>query len=115
FSMRNGSGDDLFIIFTEQEVLIKGFAHESPISPYQARPPKVFQGILEGIPESFNRFVDEPAFMFTATTFCLWYVKGIDEWSYSLRPTLDESDLDGSRMLLGIFDGKPETFHQWAS
>jgi hypothetical protein len=33
-SMRNGSGDDYFILFNSSGAIIKGFAHESPMSPF---------------------------------------------------------------------------------
>lgn len=33
-SIDNGSGDNLFIIFTPQGTIIKGFDHESEVSPY---------------------------------------------------------------------------------
>jgi hypothetical protein len=34
-SMRNGSGDEYFIWFSKHGAAIKGFAHESPISPWR--------------------------------------------------------------------------------
>lgn len=33
-SMRNGSGDEYFILFNSQGAIMKGFAHESAMSPW---------------------------------------------------------------------------------
>lgn len=113
FSMRNGSGDEMFIIFIPDGVLIKGFAHESPYSPYQTDPPRVLRGIIDTIPKVFKHLIEEPAFLFSDTTFCCWQKIGNQEWSYGRQPTLQENYSDGSRELLAILDGKPETYHQW--
>lgn len=40
-SMRNGSGDELFVLFNHAGCFIKGFAHECQMSPYQTQPPKI--------------------------------------------------------------------------
>ena len=45
-SMRDGSGDDYFILFVPSGVIIKGFAHESNMSLYRVSPPLVWPGIL---------------------------------------------------------------------
>lgn len=34
-SIRNGQGDEFFAVFNTQGFLLKGFAHESPMSPYR--------------------------------------------------------------------------------
>lgn len=49
FSMRTGSGDEMTVVFTPEGVLTRGFAHESPRSPYRVHPPKPYEGILEGV------------------------------------------------------------------
>jgi len=115
FSMRNGSGDEMFVIFIPDGVLIKGFAHESPYSPYQTDPPRVLSGVVDSIPKQFKHLMQEPAFLFSDTTFCCWQKVDSQEWSYGRQPTLKEDGFDGSLQLLAIFDGKPETYHQWAS
>src|SRR5262249_12946882 len=61
-SMRNGSGDDYYIGFGKAGVFVKGFDHESKMSPYQHEPPKLWPGLFDGVPLSLHRFRDEPAF-----------------------------------------------------
>jgi hypothetical protein len=36
-SMRNGSGDEYFILFNSEGAIMKGFAHESSMSPWAGR------------------------------------------------------------------------------
>ncbi len=49
-SMRDGSGDDYFILFNFLGAIIKGFAHESSMSPYVNEPIQIWKGILENVP-----------------------------------------------------------------
>jgi len=71
-SMRNGSGDEYFILFNDKGAIIKGFAHESPMSPYANDAEKVWAGVLDDVPSDFKRFLSEPAFSIEDTTFCIW-------------------------------------------
>lgn len=114
FSMRNGSGDEFIVVFTQHGVLIKGFAHESSISPYQVNPPQVYSGIIDTIPKPFTHIVKEPALNFIDTTFCFWKLQDSSEWLYGRQPSLNGEDVDGSQELLAILDGNPETYRSWA-
>src|SRR5262245_65269722 len=69
-SMRNGQGDDFFILFNNSGAIIKGFDHESPMSPYAHKPKRVWPGVLDDVPDVFRSFLDEPAFTIEDTTFC---------------------------------------------
>ncbi len=71
-SMRNGSGDDLFALFTPEGAMLKGFVHEAPMSPYAFDPPHVWPGVLDQVPDRFASFLREPAFKIADTTFCIW-------------------------------------------
>lgn len=71
-SMRNGSGNDYFILFNKYGAIIKGFAHESLMSPYANDLKKVWKGIFEKVPIEFESFLSEPAFIIEDTTFCIW-------------------------------------------
>jgi hypothetical protein len=46
-SMRNGQGDDFFILFNNNGAIIKGFDHEAPMSPYAHQPKRVWPGVLD--------------------------------------------------------------------
>jgi hypothetical protein len=41
-SMRNGSGDEYFLIFSPQGAIMKGFDHESAMSPWSRVPKEVW-------------------------------------------------------------------------
>ncbi|MFJ9743779.1 hypothetical protein ACIRS4_37680, partial [Streptomyces sp. NPDC101166] len=51
-SMRNGSGDDWFIVFSGAGVYGRGFDHEAPNAP----------DVLQAVPSVFEIYVTEPAF-----------------------------------------------------
>jgi len=112
FSMRNGCGDDFHIIFTPHGTIIKGFAHESPLSPYQYDPRRIPTGVLDDLPPLLTSYLNEPAFAFQDTTFCIWQLSAGKSWHVGNIGYLDPDD--GSSDLLFIADGKPETYQQWA-
>src|ERR1044072_267162 len=53
-TMRDGSGDEYFILFNSAGAIIKGFAHESPMSPYANESRKVWPGVLDDVPAEFS-------------------------------------------------------------
>jgi len=110
-SMRNGSGDDWFILFERYGAAMKGFAHEFPVakdSLFAARIQKV-------VPPIFRSFLQEPAFKMGEVTFCLWRENNDSVWHVVTSEIGGVSpENDGSAELLGIFDGVPTTYHSWA-
>ena len=62
-SMRNGSGDGYFILFNSHGAIMKGFDHESAMSPWSAEEEKLWPGIFEDVPDEFQSFLSEPAFL----------------------------------------------------
>ncbi len=71
-SMRNGSGDDFFAVFDSSGCFLRGFDHESIMSPWKKQSSGIWPGILEKIPPEFEGSVNEPAFHMEDTTFCIW-------------------------------------------
>jgi hypothetical protein len=115
-SMRNGSGDDLFIAFGEGGVLIKGFGHEMPMAPHAlGRDGEVWPGIYDGLPEALRGFQNEPAFSPESVTFCIWWDVARPGWRVGVREFAQGDDPDGSEELLAIYDGKPDKYATWAS
>jgi len=112
--MRNGQGDDFFILFNNNGAIIKGFDHESPMSPYANKPRRVWPGVLDEVPDVFRGFLDEPAFAVEDTTFCLWRRTEDPRWRIGNIAYPEGADPDGSDHLLFIFDGKPETYRNFA-
>ncbi len=115
-SMRNGSGDDVFIAFGAGGVFVKGFGHEMPMARHASgRDGEAWPGIYEGVPESLACFRDEPAFSRDSVTFCLWREAARPGWRVGVRTFAEGPDPDGSEWLLAIYDGEPETYATFAA
>ena len=113
-SMRDGSGDGYFILFNSAGAIMKGFAHESPMSPWSNQPERVWPGVLDGVPAEFAEFLTEPAFSIEETTFCIWRRNEDALWQTGEIQYPDEPDPDGSNDLLFALDGDPETYKEFA-
>jgi hypothetical protein len=115
-SMRDGSGDDYFILFNSHGAIIKGFAHESSMSPWASDPQQVWPGVLDHVPAEFGDFLTEPAFSMSETTFCIWRRTEDEHWQTGQiqYPEDEDADADGSEDLLFILDGDPRTYQEFA-
>jgi hypothetical protein len=114
-SMRNGSGDDYFLLFNTAGAILKGFAHESPMSPYANEEHKIWPGVLDRVPTEFAFFLSEPAFTMKDTTFCLWRRYTNPGWQVGeIEYPTDDLDPDGSDALLAILDGRAATYQEFA-
>ena len=115
-SLRNGSGDELFVHFGPAGCWLKGFAHESPMSPYREAPPHPWPGVLEAVPAEFADCLREPAFSIADVTFCVWRRQADRGWQ--LGPVAfppGQPDPDGSELLMSALDGRPESYRDWAT
>ncbi|WP_166629604.1 hypothetical protein [Streptomyces sp. GC420] len=117
FSMRNGSGDEFDVIFSPPGAYIRGFDHESPMSPYADD--AVWPGVLDSVPDVFRAQVEEPAFMdhgMPCVTFCLWRETGDTRWHTGrIDFPSGYSDPDGSRWMSDLLvDPTPEAFQSFA-
>ncbi len=112
-SWRNGSGDDYHLLFCEQGAIMKGFDHESRMSPYQ-HDGKVWDGVLSEVPAEFGFFLKEPAFDMKATTFCVWRLKKDSAWHTGKITFPDEDDPDGSQRMMALFDRDPKSYKKFA-
>lgn len=115
-SMRDGCGDDFFALFNRHGCFLKGFAHESPMTPYARTPRAVWPGVLDLVPDEFADARNEPAFSMGDTTFCVWRRYGDPAWQRGkIKFPRGHADPDGSAALLSPLDGKPETYLAWAA
>ncbi len=114
-SMRDGCGDDLFAHFTKAGCFLKGFAHESPMSPYRVQPKRLWGGVLDSVPKVFAKSLREPAFSMDDTTFCVWRLYGDPMWSRGDIEFPEGKDPDGSARFLRYYDGKPATYRKHAA
>ncbi|MGW7366059.1 hypothetical protein ACWGI8_22140 [Streptomyces sp. NPDC054841] len=118
-SMRNGSGDEYSIVFSAAGAYVRGFAHESPMSPYAEDGP--WPGVLDEVPEVFRSCVEEPAFSdeegMPVITACMWRETGDDVWKTGTIdfPEGATGDPDGARHLFQLLaDRSAEAFQEWA-
>lgn len=100
--MRNGSGDEMHILFREDGCVINGFAHEYD----QQDKGKLTQNL----PTIFSEFIFGEPVKSIGTTFCLWTTE-LKNWQVGQI----ENYKDNSEEMLNIFDGQPQTYVNWAT
>jgi len=102
-SMRDGQGDHYFGIFSPNGLIIKGFDKEYTLQHKVDR-----SEVVKSVPEAFNTFVVEPAFVMDQTTFCIWSVADQEGWSAGTE--LGDHEYE----LLEILVGGAKYYHAWA-
>ncbi|MEV6263306.1 hypothetical protein AB0M42_21495 [Streptomyces sp. NPDC051784] len=94
--MENGSGDDFSVLFASAGVLIRGFDHESAMSPYGRDDEQAWPGVIDEVPAALRPLLDEPVFCDKGidaprVTACLWREADDTAWRtasrWSLSPT----------------------------
>jgi hypothetical protein len=100
-TMRDGEGDEMLILFRTEGCVINGFLHEYD-QPDKAQ-------ITRGLPSYFDDFIFGEPVNSIGTTFCLCYTP-----AHGWQTGGMANEEDGSEELLFIFDGKPETYAEWA-
>ncbi|KIF69289.1 hypothetical protein HY68_12910 [Streptomyces sp. AcH 505] len=120
-SMRNGSGDEFDIVFSSAGAFIRGFDHESPLSPYQHdAAPAPWPGVVDSVPDVFRKYVREPAFTdedgTPVVTVCVWRQPADERWRAGrIDFPGGHPDPDGSEWLFGLLvDPTPEAFQSFA-
>ncbi|MFF1869963.1 hypothetical protein [Streptomyces sp. CB03911] len=120
-SMRNGQGDEYSVVLTAGGAYIRGFAHESAMSPYRpGRDGAPWPGVLDEVPPVFRPQVEEPAFSdeddVPVVTVCLWRENTDDHWRHgTIRFPAGTSDPDGAEGLFELLvDRSPEAYRRWA-
>lgn len=113
-SMRNGSGDEYFLLFSGRGAIMKGFDHESPMSSWSNESHKAWPGVLDSVPPEFAAFLKEPAFNIADTTFCIWRTRGDSQWHRGIISFPEGPDPDGSEGLLWALGGDQRTYQQFA-
>lgn len=93
---------------------MKGFAHESSMSPWASESEQLWPGVLDEVPSEFQEFFTEPAFSIGDTTFCIWRRSVDPSWQVGQIEYPEEDDPDGSEDLLFILDSEPSTYQQFA-
>lgn len=103
----NGSGDTLYVIFTEDIVLIKGFAHESSLSQFAKKEfdRSVIQKIYDGVDEKYISLFDDREI--DETTFFIWYDGKVHQNKLS--------EDDGSKWMLGYICETYDDFKEFVT
>lgn len=135
--MRNGQGDQMLIVFSENGSCINGFAHESEMNGWKNVPIKekrsfidklfsskkeikteltqvIQNGILDELPKVFNEFIFGEPVKSIGTTFCIWQTNTENGWQIGKIDFPKDKYKDGSSDLLLLLDGNPLTFKNWA-
>ncbi|QXE34918.1 hypothetical protein KQY30_12170 [Streptomyces sp. GMY02] len=107
--MENGAGDDFSVHFTPAGALIRGFSHESEMSPYGTDDEQVWPGVIDDVPATLRPLLDEPAFRdegidVPRVTACLWWETGDTAWRTGSAITFPAGgeDPDGSGFLFRL-------------
>lgn len=117
-SMRDGSGNEWSAVFSSAGAYLRGFDHESPMSPYANDIP--WPGILDSVPAVFQPVVDEPAFCdedgMPVVTACLWRESADAQWRYGAIEFPDlRTDPDGADALFALLtDRSPDAYVRFA-
>ena len=114
-SMRNGSGDQYFIVFGPLGTVVRAFDHESPLSPWAQPDGGLVAGLLDGYPSELQAVIDEPAFStaggpVTDLTFCAWRLDADEQW----RAGTVEDDGGAADLLAVVIDGTPDGYRSFA-
>jgi len=111
-SVSNGAGDEIYIVFTPEGVIVKGFDHESEMSPYARDDGEIWPGIYEQTPPFLLGSLSDEALCKEDVTFCLWRESEDQVWRCG---DIDFKGLDdGSRFLLGMIYEAPQDYIDWA-
>lgn len=103
-SMRDGCGDDWFLLFDSVGAALKGFCHEL------AEDKSFGAKIQAQVPGEFSEFLNEPAFSMQDATFCFWRKTYDSVWGKVEGSLLK----DGSDELLAPLVAGPDGYVAWA-
>lgn len=122
FKIDNGSGDHLYALFSPKGAILKGFDHESCLSPYQNEYGHSVAGIYDNIPAELLQLLDNETEKDTVT-FCTWQCVGETLWHQNqiILPDLcwqqDNQQLEdgGQSLLMSYIFASAEDWFAWAS
>lgn len=108
----NGAGDHVVGFFgADGKTVLKGFDHESGVSPHAREEYGVWPGLYDGLPPELWRWLQDEAAEHEHVTFCCWSVDGL-AWQSGNAVLPDEID-DGSAWLLGMVQMDAQAFSEW--
>ena len=110
-SMRNGSGDDWFLLFGPFGAAIKGLAHESTLAGDEA----FARQVQTQVPVVFLGFLNEPAFGVGWLSYCYWRRNEDSVWHkvVALDPKFADVN-DGSKEFLALLHESADAYVTFA-
>ena len=109
----NGGGDHVIAFFRSSgQALVKGFDHESEVSPHAREQYVVWPGMYEGLPSELLSVIQDEAAEYDDVTFCCWSSDGTD-WTTG-NANVPEGIDDGSTWLLDMVQMDANKFIDWA-
>jgi len=135
--MRNGHGDQMLILFSDDGVCINGFAHESEMNGWKRVAinqkksilgkllssknevkteliQEISKGVITNLPSVFNDFIFGEPIKSIGTTFCIWQTNSDKKWKIGELDLPENHYKDGSSDLLQLLDGNPLSYKNWA-
>ncbi len=111
-SMRNGSGDEWFVLFLKNNWCgLKGLGHESTAAQVE----NLADDVRKILPGELSEFNNEPAFRWDGTSFCYWYDPASGKWTDAVVKAGYSPELTtGARELLQVLGGDPAAYHSFA-
>ncbi|MEK4663101.1 hypothetical protein MHH93_14445 [Priestia sp. FSL H7-0729] len=121
-SINNGAGDHLHVLFTNSGTLIKGFDHESPLSPHAREDGEIYPGMYDEVPATLMAVLrdQEEILDLEDVTFCLWQEGNDLSWkvgNWIQMAMAEEEKADargGAEFLLGYMNKNAEDYVDWA-
>ena len=106
----SATGDGWLIWFAPQGVVIRGFDHESPVSPWARDPVAPWPGLFDGLPDKLRHCPRLEVGRVESVTFCLWWDVADPGWRAGVvaQPDAEDADTDGAGSLLAELDGPAE-------
>jgi hypothetical protein len=98
----DGSGNQALYWFGTPGTVIRGFDHESPLTPWARDPMTLWPGLYDGLPTALAAAPTIENAGIESVSFCIWRTHHDTEWrvgSVALPPSVD-ADPDGSEFLM---------------
>ena len=113
-SMRDGSGDEWYLIFSPAGAALKGFVHDATMAAPVVKSGRPWPGVVDTLPAVFQHLFRDPAFSIASATFCVWRGRDEEEWQRGRVHFPGGADPDGSEHLMGVLEGNPVHYARWA-
>ncbi|WP_419175930.1 hypothetical protein [Desulfosediminicola sp.] len=109
----NGSGDNFVVVFAGNSAVIKGFDHESQVSPYARDDHAIWPGIYDSLPDTLFQQLKKADPTYQDVTFCFWKTEADQSWQQG--PVIFANGINnGSKWLLDEIPVTPEEYIKWA-